>query len=699
MKSKQIQLNQRPLKQLQMQKQQIQQQNLFYDEDKSLNVQFLRTLKQPTHSIRPNNIDINLHSNQFKTNPYHYSNQQKMNHNQIGHRVIKQTQLSTSSARKDKNNNSKSNQIIEQIRNQYYSPQQQNVQVLPYQLIQQSRKNQVNEFFRNTNNNIQLDQFNLQNIELFNQPSLGFKQFISRPLQSNFKYTEFRRRNEEKQSTQVQRETTFDDDEFIAPKENQFNRNQSNIDLSQKVSFDIKSLQKVCKFKSEESQQLPAMISIKTQDIDSVETERRVGVDLICVIDRSGSMARGKIKMVQQTLIVLLDFLGDQDRLQLILFHQRAEQLTSLKCVTEENKEYFKEVINQITSRGGTRISEGTNLAFQQLNKRRYRNNVSSIFLLSDGHDPQGAIEVEQQIGIASDPFTLHTFGFGDTHDAQLMTTICNLKNGSFYFVQDITLLDEFFVDALGGLISVIGEEVQIQITSNPDQQYKDISISKTFGNMWRENNQSYEIKFPQLISGTRKDFVFEIKIPQFIQKNINNKKIQILEAKMKLKNPINGEIVEKIAFLSLTFINPDQEGISIDEDPEVQTQYYRVKGTEAIDEARKACELNKFEDAQSRINHIMIQIQQNQLMRSLCSGIIQDLDQAKQASLMTTYKTFGQKQMYQMVTNNYLQGGINSIFTVNGKQLQQKQPAQFQNRIQQIMMNKVQNQKFRQNY
>ena len=45
-----------------------------------------------------------------------------------------------------------------------------------------------------------------------------------------------------------------------------------------------------------------------------------------------------------------------------------------------------------------------------------------------------------------------------------MMTSLCNLKNGSFYFVNDISLLDEFFVDALGGLVSVVGENIEISV-------------------------------------------------------------------------------------------------------------------------------------------------------------------------------------------------------------------------------------------
>ncbi|CAD8073393.1 unnamed protein product [Paramecium sonneborni] len=695
MNSKQLQLQQRPQKQFQIHQQQTQKQNLFYDDGKSLNVQLFKTLKQPIHNIPSINQIINFHPNQLK-NPFQ-SPQQKY---QMANRQLKQSQQSASAVRKDINQNQNNNQIIDNIRYQHYSPQIQNM--LPQRIIQQSHNNQNNQmiqFQRNTNIHHQLDWLNQQNNDQVIQDQFDIKRAMIRPQFNSFKTTEYLKKKQQLfQELRNPQIITYDNDDYIDPKDKQINKNQSINDLITKVSFEIKCLQKECKLKIEESQYLPAMISIKSQELDSVDNEMRVGVDLICLIDRSGSMAKEKIKMVQQTLIVLLDFLGDQDRLQLIIFHQKANQLTPLKCVTQQNKEYFKTIINQIFALGGTKISEATNIAFQQLNNRRYKNNVSSIFLLSDGQDPEAANEIKQQIDIVKDPFTLHTFGFGDSHDAELMTSICNLKNGSFYFVQDITLLDEFFVDALGGLISVIGESIQISIKSNPDQPFQNIQIAKTYGNMWQKNNQSYQINFPQLISGTRKDFVFEIFIPKFTD-NVNNQKVKIIDANIQIKNPLNGEIIQKVTNLHLTFFNPNQEIPSIEEDSEVLTQYFRVKGTEAIDEARKACELNQFEDAQSRINHILLQIQQNQKAASLCAGIIQDLDQAKQASLITSYKSFGQKQMYQMVTNNYLQGGINSVFSANGQQLQQKQPALYSNKIQQFMMNKVQNQKSRQNY
>lgn len=53
-------------------------------------------------------------------------------------------------------------------------------------------------------------------------------------------------------------------------------------------------------------------------------TERTIGIDLICLIDKSMSMSGDNINMVKKSLLLLLDFLGEQDRLQIITFNEHA---------------------------------------------------------------------------------------------------------------------------------------------------------------------------------------------------------------------------------------------------------------------------------------------------------------------------------------------------------------------------------------
>lgn len=73
------------------------------------------------------------------------------------------------------------------------------------------------------------------------------------------------------------------------------------------------------------------------------------------------------------------------------------------------------------------------------------------------------------------------------------MTNIAACKDGNFYFVQDIDKVDEMFVDALGGLFSVVGQNVKIDIKLKKEHQvFSDVSIAKTYGEMWKKNGTEY---------------------------------------------------------------------------------------------------------------------------------------------------------------------------------------------------------------
>ncbi|CAK70409.1 unnamed protein product (macronuclear) [Paramecium tetraurelia] len=280
-----------------------------------------------------------------------------------------------------------------------------------------------------------------------------------------------------------------------------------------------------------------------------------------------------------------------------------------------------------------------------------------------------------------------------------MMTSICSLKNGSFYFVQNISLLDEFFVDALGGLKSVVGEKLQIKVNLNLPKILNGLNIAKTHGDMWINKGDHYEINLPILIQGSRKDFVFELELPQLIaQIQDNERNALIMEAQLQITDPLSKKDLKKSATLILTFFNQDEQIYQNEEDIEVLEQYNRVIVAQIIDDARKQCQKQQFDVAQNQIDEVIVRLQSNQRMASQAPSLIQDLYQAKQASQRGTFTSYGLGQMMQLSSNSYQQQGVNSIFSLDGKQQQQNVRFQSysnnlqQNMVQQLQLRKTQN-------
>lgn len=119
------------------------------------------------------------------------------------------------------------------------------------------------------------------------------------------------------------------------------------------------------------------MVSVKTlcatsdeASLDSAKMEiepSRPSVDLVCVIDNSGSMSGGKIENLKKTLEFLLEVMDSNDRISLITFNSSSTILSNLVRTTDENKLSLQKTIASIFATGGTDITRGMNDAFKIL--------------------------------------------------------------------------------------------------------------------------------------------------------------------------------------------------------------------------------------------------------------------------------------------------------------------------------------------
>lgn len=122
----------------------------------------------------------------------------------------------------------------------------------------------------------------------------------------------------------------YEDDAVVEPPKVERAKEVAPYNLEANLKLTIKAQKKVIQFNSKEEQLLPILVNVKTEDKSEEQEGDRPPIDLICVIDHSGSMAGEKIALVRNTLKNLLEFTNQYDRICLIQFDDRADQLTPL---------------------------------------------------------------------------------------------------------------------------------------------------------------------------------------------------------------------------------------------------------------------------------------------------------------------------------------------------------------------------------
>ncbi|CAD8136907.1 unnamed protein product [Paramecium octaurelia] len=355
------------------------------------------------------------------------------------------------------------------------------------------------------------------------------------------------------------------------------------------------------------------LLSVQTKN-QTITT--RQGIDLICLIDHSGSMSGEKMHLVKKSLKHLLKMLQPQDRLCLIEFDDQNYRLTRLMRATQENMYKFLIAIDTIQANGATDIGNAMKMALSILKHRRFKNPIASIFLLSDGEDEGAAGRVWDDIQSKNikEPFTINTFGFGRDCCPKIMSEIAHFKEGQFYYISDIVKIDECFFEALGGEASVIAYNTHITVTCKKN------TIKKVYGDKWALNlqEQSFSIYQPQLQFGVRKDFIVETSVPigmmdEFITVKMHTDSVETGE-RFTIEQFIN--IVPNMVAEQIVF-------------QEVMSHYYRVQAAETFRNALNLGYNLQYQQAQATITALQQQIYQMNLKNPMINLVYLDLQQA----------------------------------------------------------------------
>lgn len=379
------------------------------------------------------------------------------------------------------------------------------------------------------------------------------------------------------------------------------------IDLDKCLEFSVTLGSEKVKALSKE-QNLSLLTNIKEANFDKLEIEIDSKIDLVCVIDISGSMSGEKIENVKATMRNLLEVLSDGHRLAIVLFNQEAFEYMNFKILNEENKGKILDVVNSIPIQGGTNIITGVKSSQLMLGKRETRNHVSTIFFLSDGK--HNSFFLNDEINIdklyngelerAKCEYTLTCFGYGDDHDANLLQQMSEAKGGNYYFVNDVSKIEECFLDCLGMVTSVLGQNIVIDFKLKPSKIIPEIRFHKTFGPYWDTLSPiNSQIKIKSFYSGFNKNFMAQIKMNPIKQGTITEEtEIIIGEVLFEIESI---EEIPKKKILSQTLklrLIPEESSEDIKENEDVQKQLTRVIGADVIDSAQKLNENRNFEEA-----------------------------------------------------------------------------------------------------
>lgn len=205
-------------------------------------------------------------------------------------------------------------------------------------------------------------------------------------------------------------------------------------------------------------------------------TWKREPLNLVAVVDKSGSMAGEPLELVRQSLKQIVGQMDDRDQLSIVLYGDSSHVHLAPTRIARGGRQKVLASIDAIASAGSTNMEEGLKVGYATAfrSEGRFRGSTR-VMLFTDEQPNVGATDSESFMGMAEAAshrgIGLTTIGVGIQFGAELGMRMSSVRGGNLFFLGDEEEVKSVFEKQLATMVSEVAHDVRITLT--PRKGYK----------------------------------------------------------------------------------------------------------------------------------------------------------------------------------------------------------------------------------
>jgi Ca-activated chloride channel family protein len=210
-------------------------------------------------------------------------------------------------------------------------------------------------------------------------------------------------------------------------------------------------------------------------NIDSA-TWRRAPLNLVAVVDKSGSMDGEPLELVRQSLRQVVGQMRDGDQLSIVLYGETSHVHLAPTAIKGGGRKAALAAIDAIESEGSTAMEEGLKVGYATAfrSEGRFRGSTR-LMLFTDEQPNVGATDAESFMGMAEAAsrrgIGLTTIGVGVQFGAELGMKMSSVRGGNLFFLSNEEEVKSVFEKQLDTMVSELAHDVRITLV--PRAGYK----------------------------------------------------------------------------------------------------------------------------------------------------------------------------------------------------------------------------------
>jgi Ca-activated chloride channel family protein len=240
-------------------------------------------------------------------------------------------------------------------------------------------------------------------------------------------------------------------------------------------------------------------------------TWQREPLNLVAVVDTSGSMSGEPLALVRESLLEVVSQLGPRDQLSVVLYDSHAHLVLAPTKI--KSKKRVQAGIASIQSGGSTSMEEGLKLGFSTAHSSaRSFVGTTRVMLFTDERPNTGRTDAGSFMGMARAASRrgvgLTTVGVSTHFGAELATEISSVRGGNLFFFPNVSDMKRVFEDEFDTMVTELGYDMKL--TVRPAKGTKITGVYGIPGEMleWKKGG-AIELGIETLFASKKKGAVY----------------------------------------------------------------------------------------------------------------------------------------------------------------------------------------------
>jgi len=250
-------------------------------------------------------------------------------------------------------------------------------------------------------------------------------------------------------------------------------------------------------------------------------------VDLVLVLDRSGSMGGQKLSDARRAVRHLMERLTPDDRLALVTYANGVQSLSSLVVMNDSQRRHLNLIVNRISAGGGTNLGAGLQRGIDILMQTPGSQRQRRVILISDGLANQGITDPQtlgEMVSAAqAHGFGVSTVGVGYDFNEVLMTGLADHGAGRYYFLEDPNTFAQVFENEFQTARNVAAAGMEIRIPLSDGMR-----LVEAGGYPIKHEGQEAVVYPGDLLAGQTRKLFLTVQVPTHSETEFQLNQIQV---------------------------------------------------------------------------------------------------------------------------------------------------------------------------